>query len=149
MPYWVADINKTSENNLLSFMETLDYYKILEIKYTASESEIKQAYHSLMRKHHPDKVLVSEREAAHEKSSKIIEAYKILSNPMKRAEYDKTRLNRSETTTRFQSIPRPYFQNTFSSSFRPAFNMFSTSGEGKVDFEEDLKNLWNDRKGPF
>ena len=35
-------------------MEFIDYYKILEVPKTATESEIKSAYRKLARKYHPD-----------------------------------------------------------------------------------------------
>jgi len=60
-----------------------DYYEILGVKKDASKDEIKKAYWRLAQKHHPDK---SGGEA--EKFKKINEAYQILSDEEKRAQYD-------------------------------------------------------------
>lgn len=59
-----------------------DYYTILGIDKSASQSEIKKAYHKLAIKHHPDKG------GDPEKFKKISEAYETLSDPDKKAEYD-------------------------------------------------------------
>jgi molecular chaperone DnaJ len=59
-----------------------DYYKVLEVSKDASKEEIKKAYRKLAHKHHPDK-------GGDEKTfKKISEAYQVLSNDKKRAQYD-------------------------------------------------------------
>lgn len=61
-----------------------DYYEILGVKKSATADEIKRAYRKLAHQHHPDKV-----ETGNEaKFKEINEAYQILSNPEKRAQYD-------------------------------------------------------------
>lgn len=60
-----------------------DYYNILGVSKSASAEEIKRAYRKLAHKYHPDK---SDGEA--EKFKEINEAYQVLSNPQKRAQYD-------------------------------------------------------------
>jgi DnaJ-class molecular chaperone len=59
-----------------------DYYEILGVKKGASQEEIKKAYRKEAVKHHPDK---GGDEA---EFKKINEAYQILSDPQKRAQYD-------------------------------------------------------------
>ncbi len=61
----------------------MDYYKILGVEKGASQDEIKKAYRKLAVKHHPDK---GGDEA---EFKKINEAYQILSDPQKRAQYDR------------------------------------------------------------
>ena len=63
-----------------------DYYEVLGIAPDASAEEIKRAYHRLAFQCHPDKNRKSE--AAHEKMGEINEAYAVLSDPIKRREYD-------------------------------------------------------------
>ena len=64
-----------------------DYYKILGIPKTATQTEIKQAYRKLAIKYHPDKNPTN-KEAATEKFKSISEAYDVLSKPDKRQLYD-------------------------------------------------------------
>lgn len=67
-------------------MEFIDYYKILEIPKTATQSDIKAAYRKLARKHHPD--LNPNNKEAEIKFKKINEANEVLSSPEKRKKYD-------------------------------------------------------------
>ena len=62
-----------------------DYYEILGIPRTADEKEIQKAYRSLARKYHPD---VCKEEGAEERFKSINEAYSVLSDAQKRAQYD-------------------------------------------------------------
>jgi len=66
-----------------------DYYKILSIKEDASETEIKKAFHKLAKKYHPD--LHPGDSEAEARFKEINEAYNILSDSKKRAEYDQLR----------------------------------------------------------
>jgi curved DNA-binding protein len=68
-------------------MEFIDYYKILEVPKTATESEIKSAYRKLARKYHPD--LNPNDETHKKKFQQINEANEVLSDPEKRKKYDK------------------------------------------------------------
>jgi hypothetical protein len=64
----------------------IDYYRILGIKATASQAEIKSAYRKLARKHHPD--VNRDSTSAAEQFSLISKAYTILNDPQERAYYD-------------------------------------------------------------
>ena len=68
-------------------MKFIDYYKILGLDKSASQSDIKKAYRKLARKHHPD-VNPNDREAE-KKFKEINEANEVLSDPEKRKKYDK------------------------------------------------------------
>lgn len=60
-----------------------DYYNILGVSKNASNDEIKRAYRKLAHEHHPDKESGNE-----DKFKEINEAYQILSDEKKRAQYD-------------------------------------------------------------
>lgn len=58
-------------------------YKILEIEKTATESEIKKAYRTMVKKYHPDKLVHMDeayQKGAEEKFRKVQEAYEQLQN---------------------------------------------------------------------
>lgn len=69
-------------------MEFKDYYKILGVEPTADAKAIKTAYRKLARKYHPD---VSEQHDAEERFKEVTEAYEVLGDAKKRAEYDEIR----------------------------------------------------------
>lgn len=71
-------------------MEYKDYYKILGVKRSASEADIKQAYRRLARKYHPD---VSKEADAEKRFKEIGEAYEVLKDPQKRQSYDQLGAN--------------------------------------------------------
>lgn len=64
------------------------YYEVLEVGRSASEEEIKRAYHRLALQYHPDK---NKSEEAAERMRQINEAYQTLSDPSARARYDVAR----------------------------------------------------------
>lgn len=67
-------------------MAETDYYKMLNVKKTASENEIKKAYRKLAMKYHPDHTKGDK--SAEETFKKISEAYAVLSDKEKRKQYD-------------------------------------------------------------
>ena len=62
-----------------------DYYKILNVKKTAEKDEIKKSYRRLARKYHPD---VSKEKDAETRFKEVNEAYEVLGDKKKRAQYD-------------------------------------------------------------
>jgi curved DNA-binding protein len=69
-------------------MEFKDYYKILGVEPDADDKAIKAAYRKLARKYHPD---VSAEENAEAQFKEVSEAYEVLKDKEKRAEYDQLR----------------------------------------------------------
>jgi molecular chaperone DnaJ len=67
-------------------MSKRDYYDILGVSKGASEAEIKKAYRQLAIKFHPDKNPGDK--ASEEKFKEAAEAYEVLSDQQKRAQYD-------------------------------------------------------------
>jgi molecular chaperone DnaJ len=66
--------------------EKRDYYEVLGVDRNASAEEIKKAYRSLARKLHPD---VNKAPDAEERFKEVKEAYDVLSDEQKRAQYDR------------------------------------------------------------
>jgi molecular chaperone DnaJ len=108
-----------------------DYYKILGVPPDASPEEIRQAYYRLAHKYHPDKG------GDQEKFKEINEAYQVLSDKEKRAQYDKYGRVFEET---------PY------SSGEPGFNFewfFSTDDFGFENLEDIFSEFFGQGFPPF
>jgi len=65
-----------------------DYYEVLGVSRAADDEELKRAYRKLALKYHPDKNPESRLEAE-ERFKEISEAYQILCDPQRRAQYDR------------------------------------------------------------
>jgi len=63
-----------------------DYYEVLGVSRNATEDDLRKAYRKLARQYHPD---VNKAEDAEAKFKEISEAYAVLSDPDKRARYDR------------------------------------------------------------
>ncbi len=66
-----------------------DYYKILGVAENASDAELKKVYRTLAKKYHPDRNQGDK--SAEAKFKEISEAYDVLSDKQKRAQYDQMR----------------------------------------------------------
>ena len=67
-------------------MEFKDYYQILGVPRDAGADDIKKAYRKLARRYHPD---VSKEADASARMAEVNEANTVLSDPEKRAAYDR------------------------------------------------------------
>jgi len=108
-------------------MEFKDYYKVLGVEAEADLKTIKTAYRKLARKYHPD---VSEQHDAEERFKEVTEAYEVLSDPNKRAEYDELRKYGGRHGESFR--PPPGWQSA--GGFDGGFN-YSEGGDFSDFFE--------------
>ncbi len=67
-------------------MEKRDYYEVLGVGRDASEQDLKSAYRKLAHQYHPDK---NPNQEAEDRFKEASEAYEVLSDPDKRARYDR------------------------------------------------------------
>jgi len=112
--------------------EKRDYYEILGVNKSATPDEIKKAYRNLALKFHPDRVSADKKKEAEEKFKEISEAYGVLSDPQKRAQYDQ--FGHSGIDSRYTS--EDIFRGADFSS------VFEDLGMGGIDLEELLGGMF-------
>lgn len=82
----------------------MQYYETLGLARSAEPQVIDAAYKAMMRRYHPD-VFDGSRDYAEQTAKRLNEAYGILKDPLKRAEYDRA-LGQSHRQSAPQSPPR-------------------------------------------
>jgi molecular chaperone DnaJ len=93
-----------------------DYYEVLGVPRTADDDDIKKAYRRLAMQHHPDRNPGDKH--AEERFKEASEAYAVLSDPDKRAHYD-----------RFGTVaPGGFADSGFGTLFEDIFENFFTGG---------------------
>jgi len=79
-----------------------NYYELLEIAPDSPAEEVKRSFRAQIARYHPDKVQHLGREfqsMAADRAAELTEAYRILSDPGRRAEYDRVLAEGGATTT--------------------------------------------------
>lgn len=110
-------------------MNGKDYYKILGIDKSAGKAEVKKAYRDLAHKYHPDKNPGNSE--AEDRFKEIAEAYEVLSNDKKRADYDSGAMGAGAGAG-------------FGAGFRPEdLGGFADSGGQGFSFSGDLGDIFN------
>jgi len=110
---------------------TKDYYQTLGVGKEASQEDIKKAYRKLARKYHPD--LNPGDKSSEEKFKEINEAYAVLGDDKKRAEYDKGGTFNFEGFEGFKGFEGGGFGDIFGDIFGGRF-----AGEPEYKGGEDL-----------
>ena len=77
-------------------MSATTHYDVLGVRAEASANEIREAFRRRAREHHPDRTANAARSA--QRMAEINEAYRVLSDPGRRANYDAT-LRRASATS--------------------------------------------------
>lgn len=78
----------------------LDYYQVLQVDPRAEPEVIQAAYRGLAKKYHPDVYRGADRD---ERMRAVNEAYGVLGDPVRRAEYDQTRKLHAPSGTAFKT----------------------------------------------
>jgi len=122
-----------------------DLYKLLEVSCEADEKEIKKSFRKLAKKYHPD--LHPGNLEMETKFKAINEAYSILSDPIKRSEYDKKRLGGQKTNQKTNSPKKEHAKRTsnfdindLNKSFENFFGFDPNSGQPVKKNEKLKKN---------
>ncbi len=105
-----------------------DYYDILGIPRSADDKEIKKAYRNLARKFHPD---VCKDPGAEEKFKEINEAYSVLSDEQKKAQYDNMGHETYTNASRGSYTGGGGFGGGFSADFSGFGDIFDFFGGGQ------------------
>lgn len=67
-----------------------DFYRILGVSHDAEAVVIRAAYRALIQRYHPDKVEDQDKAKAQVRIQAIQEAYRVLSDPIRKSEFDRT-----------------------------------------------------------
>lgn len=107
-------------------------YKVLEVSDKASFEDIRKSYRKLARKYHPDANPGDKN--AEEKFKEINDAYTILSDEGKRAEYDKKAASGGMKNKNSNKNKAPFGQSPF---------MRSPFGENPLNRDKNTENTEN------
>lgn len=126
-------------------MNKRDYYEVLGVSKNATDEEVKRAFRVLAKKYHPD---VNKEEGAAEKFKEIGEAYAVLSDKTKRAQYDQyghAAFDGAQGGAGFDmgdidldDILSNLFGGAFSGGFSSSFGGFGSRGRNRATRGEDL-----------
>lgn len=121
-------------------MAYIDYYNILGVDKKASAEDIKKAYRKLARKLHPD--LNPNDAEAHKKFQQINEANEVLSDPEKRAKYDKYGENWKQSEE-YEKAHRQYARQQRQGGSRQETRTFYTEGDfSDADFSDFFHSMF-------
>jgi len=122
-------------------MSGKNYYETLGVSKNATKDDLKQAYRKLAMQYHPDRAPADKKKDYEEKFKEISEAYAVLSNDEKRAQYDKFGSTGVGNTNFNQE---DVFRNADFSDFQ---DIFSGLGGGFRDFDEIFKGVFGGGAG--
>ena len=121
-------------------MAYIDYYNILGVSKNASADDIKKAYRQKARKLHPD--LNPNDKEAHRKFQQLNEANEVLSDPEKRAKYDKYGENWKHGEE-YEKAQQQYQQQQHQWGGQQGEQTFYTEGDfSDTDFSEFFHSMF-------
>lgn len=121
-----------------------DYYDVLEVGRLATIDEIKNAYHALARRFHPDRFHQSNtqlRARVESAFARIAHAYETLSDQIRRADYDAKRSSKPAATSAPKAAPARDSNGAKQSSERGR----TDAARAETSFQHGLDALKRDR----
>jgi len=133
-----------------------NHYEVLGLPLNASDEQIKKVYRKLAQIYHPDTTIL-DHDHAHRKFQELNDAYEILSNPNKRASYDRNLAQtpadkQTRTKNNSQKYPKPSLSQQkidFGDLFigeqkTEKFFVYNRGGPitHLIDFQYSEKNSW-------
>src|SRR5688572_27288256 len=86
-------------------------YEVLSLGPTATTDEVRKAYHTLAKRHHPDRFAPGEeKRKAEELFTAMTEAFNVLTDPVRRKEYDEKLRGQASGESTAQKEARSYFR---------------------------------------
>uniref|UniRef100_A0ACD5YIH6 Uncharacterized protein n=2 Tax=Avena sativa TaxID=4498 RepID=A0ACD5YIH6_AVESA len=126
--------------------ESKTLYEILGVERTASQQEIKKAYHKLALRLHPDKNPADEE--ANEKFQQLQKVISILGDEEKRALYDETGITDDDALVgEAADNLQAYFRTVFKKVTEADIEDFEAKYRGSDSEKKDLKDLYTKFKG--
>lgn len=113
-----------------SNVEKIDYYEVLDVQRDCSDQELKTAYRRLAMQYHPDRN--PNNPAAEEKFKQASEAYQVLSDPQKRAAYDRYGHAGLNGGSGFEGFGGADLGDIFGDFFGEMFNMGGARRAGRT-----------------
>lgn len=121
-------------------MENQNYYDVLGVSEDATLKEITAAKNALAKKYHPDSTMQFQIDTT-EKMQSILEAYHILSNEKKRAEYDRSLrgIKKEMQTFDLHKEMADGIEPLFVQCWRICGELFELLEESKLHFKDKSK----------
>uniref|UniRef100_A0AAV1TUJ1 J domain-containing protein n=1 Tax=Peronospora matthiolae TaxID=2874970 RepID=A0AAV1TUJ1_9STRA len=129
----VEAIKSAQSMAIPAHLESDDYFTILSLHRVASDSDVKRAYRKLAVQWHPDKNRANPR--AEEVFKKISEAYEVLSDPIKRQQYEAMDQSRPQQSAAPMPESFPFHDRGRGFSTRRARDIFDHFFGGEDPFE--------------
>jgi curved DNA-binding protein len=117
-------------------MEFKDYYKTLGVDENSDLKEIKKSYRKLALKYHPD---MNPDEGAEEKFKQVAEAYEVLKDTTKRAEYDEMKRYGSSSEQGFKAPP----------GWQPSGGFEGDNVNSSADYSDFFNSVFGSKHGGF
>lgn len=130
------------------YFNTTNLYEVLQISETATEKEVKKAYHKLSLKVHPDRVKDDEKLIATEKFKVLGGVHAILSDKNKREVYDTTKsVDEDEYNVMKDKDWTVYWRLLFKKITEEDIKAYEKKYIGSEEEKNDLKNAYLAGKG--